>query len=154
MRRNAGKPIGFAYREFDNWAEALECSDVALSHIMAAAGRSNWMACHVRELRCRALEATNADSKAFLALAEQAETIWQLLPRYCDGLNDLHSRLNATKERIPAALRVRLEEKAKGLYGKGLDGLEIDVKKVKAWLSAANDAIRDVVLERVRDTSF
>merc|ERR1712217_312785 len=101
MQRNRGKPVGFGYREHESWAETLAAADAALPHILAAGSSFHWMAIHTRELKCRALEETKADSKAFLVLAEQVDILWRLLPKYCEGLISLQDRLEATRERIP-----------------------------------------------------
>merc|ERR1712228_65642 len=120
MSNAYGKPVGFKYREFDNWTEAQEAAEEVYQCILAAGANTNWMACHVRELRCRALEETHADSKAFLLLAEQVHVLWRLLPRYCSVLMDLQLRLEDVRKRIPAVLANRLEERANKEYGESL----------------------------------
>jgi len=125
------------YREFDGWAEALAAVDAAMPKVAACGNATWWVRHHTRALKCLALEGLGRDVAAFLALAEHAESARRLLPPYCQALLDLQRRVEACRERLPEALRSRLEGQAAQSHGDGIRGLARDVERLRGWLGLA-----------------
>ncbi|KAK3245902.1 hypothetical protein CYMTET_44549 [Cymbomonas tetramitiformis] len=136
MSKRGDAPCGFSYRKFDDWQQALAAVDAALPSLTTYGAPTFWARHHARELRCLALEALGREAAAFQALAEHAATAWRLLPQYCQGLLELHRRLDAVRSSMPAALQSKMEERVRGMFGEGLEGLERDVETLKSWRAA------------------
>jgi len=137
MRHHNGKPSCFVYKDFNRWEDALAAVESAMPHMVAYTAETHWARHHARGLQTLALEALQKDSKAFFVLVEHAAAAWKLMPRYCDALRTLHGRLQKVKDRLPDAVKQRLEDRAAELHGDSLRGLADDVARVSEWLETA-----------------
>eukprot|EP00434_Breviolum_minutum_P042279 symbB.v1.2.037626.t1/scaffold5607.1/size25383/3 len=136
------KMVGFVYKEYDRWEDALAAVENAMPHMVAYAAETHWARHHARGLQTLALEALQKDSKAYFVLAEHAAAAWKIMPRYCDALRALQKRLQQVKDRLPEGIKPRLEERAIALHGDSLQGLEEDVARVAEWLEKAESTGR------------
>jgi len=133
-----GVPLGFGFRQFDDWEDCMEAVNTAMPYLTSY-GAPTFYACHhARELKCHALQGLQRDLPAFLALAEHVAAASQLLPPYCYAIYVLWTRFTAAKERLPAALQGRMEDKVAGLYGDSLSAMEARMEVLEEWLQQAS----------------
>jgi len=157
LQQSRTGPVGFTYREFDDWPSALARAEMVLPRLAEFGPETFWARHHVRNLKCLALEALERDTVAFLTLAEHAAASWRLLPPCCDALKDLEARLAAVRSRLPEALRPRLEDKVAQLHGTGLTGLTKDMETLRGWLRQAgceDGSAKEEEVEAKAETSF